>query len=265
MRISIITINYNNLAGLKKTMTSVLNQTYSEIEYIVIDGGSTDGSKEYIESKDKNLAYCVSEPDSGIYHAMNKGIDQATGDYLLFMNSGDWLVDKLVIETFVGFKPVEDIIYGDPLVRDGHKWKRKFMPKEMSIGVALTNSLAHQAQFYKGTLFNGNFRYDTSYKCSGDRSLTNTAIIFKNATTRYINLVVCYFENPGISSDTTLRYTERKRYLKENFDPLFLSLFKDYQHLNSEYKTLKKSSLVQAALWALKKRAQVLNYFNKHS
>ncbi|MGK0307850.1 MAG: glycosyltransferase involved in cell wall biosynthesis, partial [Urechidicola sp.] len=103
MLISIITINYNDAVGLKKTMASVLEQTYEDIEYIVIDGGSTDGSKAYIELYHKDLAYWVSEPDQGIYHAMNKGIDQATGDYLLFLNSGDWLVDNFVIDKFEGF------------------------------------------------------------------------------------------------------------------------------------------------------------------
>ncbi len=246
-------------------MNSVFEQSYKDIEYIIIDGGSTDGSKAFIESKEKNLAYWVSEPDQGIYHAMNKGIDQATGEYLLFMNSGDCLVDPLVIEKFVGFNPVEDIVYGDPLVREGNTWKRKFMPKEMSIGVALTNSLAHQAEFYRGTLFIGTFRYDTSYICSGDRSLTNTAIIFKNATTRYIDLIVCYFENPGVSADAGLRFKERKRFLNENFDPFFIRLFKDYQQLNIELKALNNSSLIQAARWILNQRAKILKYFNKNS
>ena len=78
-------------------MKSVLEQTYGNIEYIVIDGGSTDGSKEYIKEHSQSLAYWVSEPDKGIYNAMNKGIDQATGEYLLFLNSGDELIDKEVM------------------------------------------------------------------------------------------------------------------------------------------------------------------------
>ncbi|WP_083993885.1 glycosyltransferase [Gelidibacter algens] len=98
MKISIITINYNNLDGLKKTMTSVLEQTYANVEYIIIDGGSTDGSKRYIESCQQDLAYWVSESDRGIYNAMNKGIAQATGEYLLFLNSGDWLAGVKVLD-----------------------------------------------------------------------------------------------------------------------------------------------------------------------
>jgi glycosyltransferase involved in cell wall biosynthesis len=263
MLISIITINYNDAAGLKKTMASVLEQTYEDIEYLVIDGGSTDGSASHIELYQKDLAYWVSEPDQGIYSAMNKGIDQSTGDYLLFLNSGDWLVDDYVIERFVGFHPIEDLVYGDPLVRDGIAWQRKFMPKHMSIGVALTHTLAHQAEFYKRSLFNDNFRYDTSYKVVSDWILTNDAIIFKNCTTRYIDLVICCFEDPGISSDFDLRQKERKQYFKENFDPKFLSLLKDYQLLNSQHLSLKESRPVNVALWVLQKKRQLVQYFKK--
>ncbi len=87
LKLSIITINLNNLAGLQKTMQSVFEQTFTDYEYIVIDGGSTDGSKEYIEQHSDKLAYWVSEKDKGIYNAMNKGIIKAGGDYLLFLNS----------------------------------------------------------------------------------------------------------------------------------------------------------------------------------
>lgn len=264
MLISIITINYNDLEGLKKTMSSVLEQTYTSIEYIIIDGGSADGSREYIKHFQQDLDYWVSEPDQGIYHAMNKGIDRATGDYLLFLNSGDWLFNKFVIETFVGFKPIEDIVYGNPLMQDGNKWRKLKMPIEMNIIVALTHTLSHQSEFYKRSLFSQDFRYDTSYKVVSDWILTNNAIIFKKCTTRYIDLVVCYFEDPGISSDLNLRSTERKRYLRENFDPLFLELLKKYQRLQNENKTLKKSTLVRGVLWMLEKRAKLIQFFKKN-
>src|SRR5690606_20733259 len=92
--LTIITINLNNLEGLKTTIESVLSQTWQEFEYIVIDGGSTDGGKEYIESQKTHLNYWVSEPDKGIYNAMNKGILKSSGKYLLFLNSGDHLYDN---------------------------------------------------------------------------------------------------------------------------------------------------------------------------
>ena len=101
MKISIITINYNNIQGLKQTLFSVLEQDYNNIEYIVIDGGSTDGSKELLRAKSDELFYWVSERDKGVYNAMNKGIAQSTGDYLIFMNSGDVFFNKHVLSDFL--------------------------------------------------------------------------------------------------------------------------------------------------------------------
>ena len=89
MKLSIITINYNNREGLKKTINSVINQTFRDFEYILIDGGSEDGSKEIILQHEAQFSYWRSEKDHGIYNAMNKGILAAKGDYLLFLNSGD--------------------------------------------------------------------------------------------------------------------------------------------------------------------------------
>ena len=114
MKISIITVNYNDKLGLEKTIKSVLDQENVVFEYLVIDGNSNDGSKDIIEKYKDKINYWVSEPDSGIYNAMNKGIRAATGDYLLFLNSGDWLfennsianVDKLITGS-------KDIYYGN--------------------------------------------------------------------------------------------------------------------------------------------------------
>ena len=89
MKFSIITVNYNNKEGLRKTIESVIHQTFRDFEFIVIDGGSTDGSDDVLKEYDAQIDYWVSEPDGGIYQGMNKGIKKATGEYLNFMNSGD--------------------------------------------------------------------------------------------------------------------------------------------------------------------------------
>ena len=94
MKLSIITVNLNNRDGLKKTIDSVISQTFKDFEWIVIDGGSTDGSRELIEQYVNHFAYWVSEPDKGVYNAMNKGVKKAKGEYLQFLNSGDWLRDE---------------------------------------------------------------------------------------------------------------------------------------------------------------------------
>ena len=100
MKLSIITINYNHKEGLLKTIKSVVNQTYHDIEYIVIDGGSTDGSKEYIESKQEYINQWVSEKDHGVYNAMNKAIRMAQGEYCIFMNSGDHFFSSQSLESW---------------------------------------------------------------------------------------------------------------------------------------------------------------------
>src|SRR5690606_22317295 len=110
-KLSIVTINLNNLVGLQKTMQSVFNQTFTDYEYIVIDGGSTDGSKEYIEKHTNKLVYWVSEKDGGVYEAMNKGIIKATGEYCNFLNSGDYFWNNSVLEKSLVHNEV-DIFYG---------------------------------------------------------------------------------------------------------------------------------------------------------
>ena len=98
MKISVVTVCYNSVDSIEETMLSVLNQTYSDVEYIIIDGGSTDGTVDIIKKYADRLVYWVSEPDKGIYDAMNKGIAAATGDYINFMNSGDRFASTNVIE-----------------------------------------------------------------------------------------------------------------------------------------------------------------------
>lgn len=114
-KLSIITVNLNNREGLRKTIESVICQSFSDYEYIIIDGGSTDGSKELIELYQNKVTYWISETDKGIYNAMNKGIKTGKGDYCLFLNSGDWLVNSTVIEKEFSDSKQADIIYGNTI------------------------------------------------------------------------------------------------------------------------------------------------------
>ncbi len=112
VKLSIITVNLNNSAGLRKTIESIVKQTFKDFEYIIIDGGSTDGSAEVIKEFADKITYWVSEPDKGIYNAMNKGILHAKGEYLLFLNSGDWLADDDLLSKVFCEPRTADIIYG---------------------------------------------------------------------------------------------------------------------------------------------------------
>src|SRR5688500_2837476 len=117
-KLSIITINLNNISGLIKNFDSVFEQTFKDLEYIIIDGGSTDGSKEIIEKNAAKFSYSVSEKDKGIYNAMNKGIVKEKGEYIYFLNSGDYLVNNEVIDKVFHETEDKDIIYGDVIVAD---------------------------------------------------------------------------------------------------------------------------------------------------
>ena len=113
--ISVVTICYNAKNDLEKTILSVLSQTYQDIEYIIIDGGSTDGTVDIIHKYSERLFYWISEPDKGIYDAMNKGMDRATGSWINFMNAGDTFCDNEVIKNIFGYNDLSDysVIYGD--------------------------------------------------------------------------------------------------------------------------------------------------------
>ena len=112
MKYSIITVNFNNKEGLRKTIESVIRQSFRDFEYIVIDGGSTDGSADILKEYDAQIDYWVSEPDKGIYNAMNKGIVQAKGEYLNFMNSGDYFYDNQVLQHVADYGYDTDFIVG---------------------------------------------------------------------------------------------------------------------------------------------------------
>ena len=121
LKLSVITINYNDASGLQDTLESVVQQLYQDYELIVIDGGSTDGSVEMITKFKDHISYWVSEPDKGIYAAMNKGLHTAKGEYCFFLNSGDTLVDNSVFENIFRISSETDIIQGNLIVVDGKK------------------------------------------------------------------------------------------------------------------------------------------------
>ena len=168
--LSVITIVYNNVRDIERTMLSVLNQTYPAIEYLVIDGASTDGTKEVIERYKDRLACYRSEPDSGIYDAMNKGLQLATGDYVLFMNSGDEIYDPETVSAVFGSSADADIYYGETemyndnwesLGERRHKAPEKFSWRSFKYGM----SISHQAIYIKRVL---TAPYDLQYKYSAD-------------------------------------------------------------------------------------------------
>ena len=170
MKLSIVTINYNNLEGLKITMDSVVNQTWQEFEYIIIDGGSTDGSAAFIESQSGNIDYWVSEPDKGIYNAINKGIAKASGEYLLFLNSGDIFVSSNMLSSCDQIMANKEaaVFYGQIIVDKDSKEKTIVYPQELTLRYLQNMVINHQACFFKLTTLLENKGYDEKYSLAAD-------------------------------------------------------------------------------------------------
>lgn len=169
-KLSVITIVYNNVKDIERTMLSILNQTYSNIEYIVIDGASNDGTLEIIKQYEHRIAKLISEKDKGIYDAMNKGLALATGDYVLFMNSGDEIYELETVEKIFATAPNADIYYGETemydenwnsLGRRRHQAPEHFTWESFKYGM----SISHQAIYIKRSLTEP---YNLQYKYSAD-------------------------------------------------------------------------------------------------
>ena len=169
-RLTVITIVYNNVRDIERTMLSVLNQTYKNLEYIIIDGKSTDGTLQVIQKYQNQLALLVSEADQGIYDAMNKGLVLATGDYVLFMNSGDEIYSPETVERVFASEPGADIYYGETemynqqwesLGRRRHKAPERLSWRSFQLGM----SVSHQAIYIRRALTGP---FDTRYQLSSD-------------------------------------------------------------------------------------------------
>jgi glycosyltransferase involved in cell wall biosynthesis len=217
-KLSIITINFNNLEGLKRTIESVINQTWQEFEYIVIDGGSTDGSAAHLESQRENIDYWVSEPDKGIYNAMNKGIARATGEYLLFLNSGDELYDVGVLEKNNSTIHTEDFVYFDIFLVFVNETKIHQYSESLNFEGFMTGSLGHPTTFIKKDLFTKIGLYDESLKIVSDWKFFMIAILKYGSSSRKINRVLAKFYMDGISFNNEAEVQlERKKVLEEYF------------------------------------------------
>ncbi|GAA3981790.1 glycosyltransferase family 2 protein [Pedobacter ginsengiterrae] len=169
-KLTIITIVYNNVRDIERTINSVINQTYKKIEYIIIDGKSTDGTLDIVEKYSNQISKIVSEPDKGIYDAMNKGLALATGDYVLFMNSGDEIFDEHTVQEVFDSSPGADIYYGETemyndnwesLGRRRHEAPEQFDWTSFKYGM----NISHQAIYIRKSILTP---YDLKYKYSSD-------------------------------------------------------------------------------------------------
>ncbi len=220
-KLSIISVNYNNAAGLQKTIESVVAQTFRNFEFIIIDGNSTDTSVDIIKRYADHLNYWISEPDKGTYHAMNKGIKIAKGEYCYFLNSGDYLFDSTVIERIFAEKADADIISGNVLkMRPNNKFRRVSSPETISLHKLCIHSLPHQATLIKRSLFDEIGYYNESYKIVSDWEFFLKALSLHDKSYQHIDVDFSFFKLDGISSSLNnfpLAREESYDCLKRNF------------------------------------------------
>lgn len=201
--LSIITINYNNSSGLAETFASVFCQTFSGFEYIVIDGGSTDGSADLMEEHAGKITYRVSEKDKGIYDAMNKGIAAASGEYLIFLNSGDCFVDAGTLDECmrcVSNHPAADILYGDIYLISGPPSEPEpyTHPATLQLRYFKNHVLNQQASLIRSRLFKEFGNFPAQYRLAGDYWLYMKSFL-AGKTFVHMNFIMICYDFTGLS------------------------------------------------------------------
>ena len=278
MKLSIITINYNNASGLRKTLASVASQTYRDIEHIIVDGGSTDGSVEVIREYDNTIKQSVtidqstiqvkwlSEPDNGIYNAMNKGIRKATGDYIQILNSGDLLAAPDVTERMMAALEAQNdemsrtdvlneplslndevaIFYGNMIKKDYTTGKiiGKSREVEYSLRQYFNSTMNHDCCYIRRDIYEKYGLYDENLKIVSDWKWFLQVIGLGNVKPVYVDIDVTIFDASGISeTNLTLRNQERRQVLEELLPPAILADYDKYAFQTTQIDRLKKYHL----------------------
>lgn len=199
-KISIITINLNNADGLRKTIESVESQINDECEYIVIDGKSTDGSVQVIKQYQHCISYWSSNFKKGIYGDMNKGIEKATGEYCLFLNSGDWLNSNILL---IALKECtgESIIYFNTYLSYGEsRFKEQRYDPQLTMRSFYRKTIGHQSTLIKRELFNIYGQYNEEKRIHSDYEFWIKAIILGNCSYKHVNEFLSFYDMGGLSS-----------------------------------------------------------------
>lgn len=221
MTLSIITVNLNNHDGLKKTVNSVNSQTFNDFEWIIIDGGSTDGSRELIEQYSDRIAYWCSEPDKGIYNAINKGIAHAHGEWLQFLNSGDRLFEDSTIAQVFNTDHLGDILYGNAMLLypDGKIIDKKY-PDNISLNYFKHDVINHQACFFRREVFDGH-PYNEDYLIASDWAFCFEAVC-RDLRFEHIDHTIVYYDNGGLSAKWSERQIREREDILDKYIPIQL-------------------------------------------
>lgn len=249
MKLSIITINYNNASGLEKTIKSIIPILGADIEYIVIDGASTDNSRDIIKQYSANITYWTSEPDEGIFDAMNKGTNKAKGEYLLYINSGDIVNENVDIQRILDNLNNHDIIYYDIRVI-GEEQNIDFVksnPNYLDFKFFVEDTLPHQSTFIKKDFIVHYGGYPKYTKFAGDWILFIDAICRKECTYKHVDEVFSTYFLDGITAQPDnfkLLWEEKNEHIRI-FYPIYNSFYEDYISKRQELYKLKVSVSVR--------------------
>ena len=259
MRLSVITINLNNIDGLQKTIDSVISQKFSDFEWIVIDGGSTDGSRELIEQYADHISYWTSEPDTGVYNAMNKGIRAAKGEYVNFMNSGDCFASSTILAEVFATSHTADVIYGYMMRGriDGEINNLSMMKPNLSWIDLYYDGLPHQSSFIRRSLFDKFGLYDESLKAVADWKFFVNAFVYHNATSEFIAKKISIYAEGGISD--VMGGEERRRIKEELFPRAMVEaipVVKSYERIRNHKLTDKLYSYIDKIAKRLEKKSK---------
>ncbi len=247
--LSIITINYNNAAGLERTLKNITSQDYKNFEYLVIDGGSSDDSSAIIEKYKSGITYSISERDTGIYNAMNKGISKATGEYLLFINSGDELNGASAIKNVIQDLHGSDLITCNLLLITDKSETVKYYPANPTFQYFLSDTFPHPATFIRKNLFKLTNGYDENYKIVSDWAFFMIALFRFNATHKHLDKTLSRFYLDGISSseqNRSLVAKERAHFISEQFSR-YTELIKDWKEAKKLKFIFENSRIIKIA------------------
>jgi glycosyltransferase involved in cell wall biosynthesis len=262
IKVSIITINLNNSRGLKKTISSVINQSFNNYEFLIIDGGSKDDSIEVIIENKEKITYWLSEPDSGIYNAMNKGIKKAKGEFCFFLNSGDYLYSNDTLEKVFTSYTDSEILYGDVILSSIGKKAIQRHPDNLSFFDFYTGGICHQSAFIKRSLFQKYGYYNESFKIVSDWEFFLNTIILSTTTVKHKSQIISVFDMNGVGyRNHALMESERNLILNEKIPSLILSDYKKFRNHKKDIEILgniKKSGFLYL-LYRLLGKASLLS------
>ena len=262
MILTVVTINRNNASGLEKTLQSVAAQTFKDFEYIIVDGASTDGSVEIIKKYESQFAHLkwVSEPDAGIYNAMNKGIRIASGDYIQILNSGDYLASDDVTERMLSALERTghpSILYGNMVkcFPDGRKLGDKsFAGQEITLLGMYTGTLNHNPTYIRRTLFEKYGYYDESLKIVSDWKWYLQAVVLNGEEPQYVDVDVTLFDMSGVSeTNKDLDRDERKKVLEQLFPKAVLADYEQYAFPLEQIQRLQRYPWAYKIVWFLER------------